>query len=181
MVRQAIVILLQPIFSTILRDALKTLYRICNTIACQNSNTLYLIMWSGKDKSVSFIMLIVTEESQWEALSTFLKIDIREINTRATDDGIQVDGAKNVGHRNIYYGIVYVPSKCSGAATMRSALLRGAPTRTPFAERGFNGTLSIRSWTRGFALSVRSVLFGEMSNGITSNARCELTKRAGAK
>lgn len=40
----------------------------------------------------------------------------------------------------------YVPSGCSGAATTRHALLRGAPTRTPFAgSEKSTGRLSIRS------------------------------------
>jgi len=35
-------------------------------------------MWGCKNKSVGFIVLIITEESQWEALSTFLKIDMQD-------------------------------------------------------------------------------------------------------
>lgn len=60
------------------RDAPRTLYRICNTVARQNSNALHLIVRGSKDESVGFIVLVVTEESQWEALSTFLKIDAQD-------------------------------------------------------------------------------------------------------
>lgn len=60
------------------RVAPRTLYRVCNTVARQNSNALHLIMRGRKDESVSFIVLVVTKESQWEALSTFLKIDAQD-------------------------------------------------------------------------------------------------------
>jgi len=48
---------------------------------------------------------------------------------------------------------------------MRSALLRAAPTRTPFAESEFNEMLSIRS---GCRVIYTEHTIGEMSNGITS-------------
>lgn len=66
------------------RDAPRILYRICNTVARQNSNALHLIVRGRKDESVGFIVLVVTEESQWEALSTFLKIDAQDLITRGS-------------------------------------------------------------------------------------------------
>lgn len=61
-----------------LERSLKIFYRICDAVACQNSNTLHLVMRSCEHKSVGFIVLIVTKESQWKALSTFLKIDTQD-------------------------------------------------------------------------------------------------------
>lgn len=48
-------------------------YRIRDTVAGENGDALDLIVRRREDESVGFIVLIVAEEGQWEALGTLLR------------------------------------------------------------------------------------------------------------
>jgi len=60
---------------------------------------------------------------------------------------------------------LYAPSRYFGAATTRSALPRGAPTQTPFAENKINNVLHIDS---NEILGTGQII-EETSNDITSS------------